>query len=162
MINEPSHEIMTLFVLILQTRMPSHPVGLDVWFLVGHFVDFHTLCVRTAKALARLRGWAGSSEPSQFAYMISTIISWAGSFVQLFFWCSHAGAFVAVIDAVGKPGSNLLNAQLTWVGSYEECLSVQAQVNRSGEIIYPYKGQYCIASLKTNKVWRLSEDIEWK
>ena len=31
--NEPSHEIMTLFVLrklILQTRMRSHPVGLDV------------------------------------------------------------------------------------------------------------------------------------
>ena len=35
-INGPSHEIMALFVLrklILQTRMRSHPVGLDVWFL---------------------------------------------------------------------------------------------------------------------------------
>ena len=34
-IYEPSHEIMVLFVLrklILQTRMRSHPVGLDVWF----------------------------------------------------------------------------------------------------------------------------------
>ena len=33
--NEPTHEIMALFVLrtlILQTRMRSHPVGLDVWF----------------------------------------------------------------------------------------------------------------------------------
>ena len=32
--NEPSHEIMALFILrklILQTRMRSHPVGLDVW-----------------------------------------------------------------------------------------------------------------------------------
>ena len=32
---EPAHEIMALFVsnkLILQTRMRSHPVGLDVWF----------------------------------------------------------------------------------------------------------------------------------
>ena len=31
---EPSHEIMVLFVLrklIVQTRMRSHPVGLDVW-----------------------------------------------------------------------------------------------------------------------------------
>ena len=37
--------------LILQTRMSIHPVGLDVWFLVGSFVYFDTLCVRTAKAL---------------------------------------------------------------------------------------------------------------
>ena len=36
--------------LILQTRMPSHPVGRDVWFLVGPFVYFHTSCVWTAKA----------------------------------------------------------------------------------------------------------------
>ena len=28
--------------LILQKRMHSHPVGLDVWFLVGPFVSFHT------------------------------------------------------------------------------------------------------------------------
>ena len=36
-------------------------------------------CVRTAKALVRLRGCAGSPEPSLVAYVISTIISWAGS-----------------------------------------------------------------------------------
>ena len=74
---EPSHEIMVLFVLrkiILQTRMRSHPVGLDV-------VYFHTSCVRTGKALARLRGCAGSPEPSLVAYVISTIISWTGSFM---------------------------------------------------------------------------------
>ena len=54
---EPSHE-MALFVLrklILQTCMRSHSVGLDVWFLVGPFVYFHTSCVRIVKALARLR-----------------------------------------------------------------------------------------------------------
>ena len=37
---EPAHEIMALFVLrklILQTRMRSHPVGLDVLFLVRPF-----------------------------------------------------------------------------------------------------------------------------
>ena len=54
---EPCHEIMVLFVLrklILQTRMCSHPVGLDVWFLIGAFVYVHTSCVRTEKALARL------------------------------------------------------------------------------------------------------------
>ena len=49
---------MVFFVLrklILQTRMRSHPVGLDVWFLVRPFVYFHTLCVRIVKALAWLR-----------------------------------------------------------------------------------------------------------
>ena len=80
--NEPPHTIMALFVLrklILQTRMPSYPVGLDVWLLVWHFVYFHTSCVRTAKGLARLRGCAGSPELSLVAYVISTIISWACS-----------------------------------------------------------------------------------
>ena len=80
--NEPAHDIMALFVLrklILQTRMRSHPVGLGAWFLVGSFVYFHTLCMRSAKALARLRECAGSPEPSLVAYVISTIISWAGS-----------------------------------------------------------------------------------
>ena len=63
---EPAHEIMVLFVLrklILQTRMRSHPVGLDVWFLVRPFVYFNTLYVQTAKALARPRGCAGSPDP---------------------------------------------------------------------------------------------------
>ena len=59
--------------------MRSHPVGLDIWFLVGLFVYFHTSCLRTAKALAWLRGCAGSPEPSLVAYVLSAIISWAGS-----------------------------------------------------------------------------------
>ena len=81
-INEPAHEIMALVVLrklILQSRIRSHPVGPDVWFLVGLFVYFHSSFVRTAKALASLRGCAGSPEPLLVAYVISTIISWAGS-----------------------------------------------------------------------------------
>ena len=76
------NEIMVVFVLhklILQTCMHSHPMGLDVWLLVGPLVYFHTSCVRTAKALVRLRGCTGSPEPSLVAYVISTIISWAGS-----------------------------------------------------------------------------------
>ena len=76
---ELAHEIMALCVLrklILQTHMRSHPVGLDVWFLIEPFVYFNTSYVRTAKALARLRGCAGSPESSLVAYVISTIISW--------------------------------------------------------------------------------------
>ena len=80
---EPCREITALFVLrklVLQTRMRSHPVGLYVSFLVGPFVYFQISCVRTAMALARLRGWADSPEPSLVAYVISTVItSWTGS-----------------------------------------------------------------------------------
>ena len=80
-------EIMALFVLrkrILQTRMDSNPVGLDVWCLVRPFVYFHTSCVRTTMSLARLRGCAGWPEPSLVAYVIITKISCAGSFMWLF------------------------------------------------------------------------------
>ena len=55
--NEAAHEIMALFVLhkhILQMFILDHPVGLDVCFLVGPFIYFHTSCVQTAKALPRL------------------------------------------------------------------------------------------------------------
>ena len=44
----PTHEILALFVLckfILQIRMRSHPVGLDVWFLVWPLVYFQ-MCVK--------------------------------------------------------------------------------------------------------------------
>ena len=74
---------MVLFILrklTLQTRMRSHPVGLDVWVLVRPFIYYHTKCVWTVKALTRLRVYAGSPEPFLVANVISTIISWAGSF----------------------------------------------------------------------------------
>ena len=79
---EPCHEVMVLFVLskiLLQTRMRSHPVRLDVWFLIGPFVYFHTSCVQTAKALARLHGCTGLPDPSLVAYVINTKVSCAGS-----------------------------------------------------------------------------------
>ena len=75
---------MALFVLrklILQTCMRSHSMRLDIWFLVGPFVYFHTLCVQTAKALARLHRCSGLPEPLLVAYVIGTIISWAGSII---------------------------------------------------------------------------------
>ena len=97
--------IFVLHTLILQTRIPSHPEGLDVWCFVGPFVYFHNLCVWTAKALARLRGCgAGSPEPSLVALVISTIISWAGSFMHTLKWylyikakCKHEITKVAVV-----------------------------------------------------------------
>ena len=83
---EPAHEIMALFILrklILQTRMRSHPVELNVWVLVWLFVYFHTSCVQTAKALVRLHGCAGSPVPSLVAYVICTIITSAQFYLCL-------------------------------------------------------------------------------
>ena len=80
---EPSHEIMALSVLrklILQTRMRNHPVALDVWCLVRPFVYFHTSCVRTAKALARLRriDWAFAGHLcDKYHNLMSWLISWS-------------------------------------------------------------------------------------
>ena len=48
--------------------MYSHPMRLDVWFLVGPSVYFPTLCVWTANAVIRLRGCAGFPEPSLVAW----------------------------------------------------------------------------------------------
>ena len=76
--------IMALFVLrkvFIQMPMRSILVGLDARCLAGPFVYFHISCKQTAKALARLRECAGLPEPLLVAYVISTIISWAGSFL---------------------------------------------------------------------------------
>ena len=43
-------------------------------------MHFHSLCVQTVKALARQCGCVGSLELLLVAYVISTIISSAGSF----------------------------------------------------------------------------------
>ena len=54
---------------ILQTRMPSSGTRCLIFGW-------------SAKALVRLRGCAGSPEPSLITYVISTIFSWAGSFID--------------------------------------------------------------------------------
>ena len=86
---EPCHEIMALFVFhkpIFQTHMHSHLVELDVWFFMRSFVCFHASCVLSAKTLVRLYGCAGSPEHSLVAFVISTEISWAGSFLLCIVW----------------------------------------------------------------------------
>ena len=103
--DQPTHlrSLITIFVVhdmypcsiqsfkTLISHMHSHPMGLDVWFLVGPFFYFPTSCVQTPKALARLSRCTGSPEPSLVAYVKNTIISWAGSFalVGSFTWTSH-------------------------------------------------------------------------
>ena len=85
---ERSKWAMVLFIrkLILQMRVHSHPVGLDVWFLVSPFVYFHTSCVWTAKGLASLRRCAGSPEPLLVAYVISTILNLMSWLIHSWSW----------------------------------------------------------------------------
>ena len=76
---------MALFVLrklLLQTRMRSHQ---DFWSDPSSTSILHVCEQRTAKALARLRGCAGSPEPLLVTYVISTIISWAGSNINILY-----------------------------------------------------------------------------
>ena len=97
--HEPTHAILAHFVLrkfILQIRLCSHPVGLDVWFLVRLFVYFHCSCVRTGKALARLHRCTGSPELSLVAYAISTIILRAGA--NIFLGCSEIQSEILIFD----------------------------------------------------------------
>ena len=57
-------------------------------------------------------------------------------------------AIFSVIDAIGKPPSGLLSYKLLWLGDYDECVKIEATVNRSGVVTVPYKGRYCKASFK--------------
>ena len=58
--------------------MPSHSEGPGIWLSVWRFLLTHCLYERAATVLARLRGCAGSPEPSLLAYAISTKFAWRG------------------------------------------------------------------------------------
>ena len=80
----PAHEIMVLFRPPLTHSsnrhvQPSSGARCLIDFSVGPFVYIHTSCVRTAKALARLRKCTGSPELLLVAYVVITKILWAGS-----------------------------------------------------------------------------------
>ena len=80
--NEPTHEVMALFVLrklILQTCRRSHPVGLDVWYLVRPFVYFHTFMCANGEGSGETARMCSLAWAFAFAYAISTMISWTGS-----------------------------------------------------------------------------------
>ena len=60
--------------------MCSHQAAPFVWSFFQQLFPY--LCRRSTKALLRLRGCAGSSEPSLFAFVASTIFTWADSNVN--------------------------------------------------------------------------------
>ena len=63
-----------------QLRMPSFSEGPGIRLSVWRFLLIHCLYERAAKILARLRGCAGSPEPSLLAYAISTKFAWRGTY----------------------------------------------------------------------------------
>ena len=95
---EPCHEIMVLFVLsklILQMRMRSHPVGLDIWFLVGPFVYFHTSCVGTAKTILEKLWQDCAGSPELFAGHI------CDKYHNLMSWLIYRHFFGCLIFLIG-------------------------------------------------------------
>ncbi|KAL3870229.1 hypothetical protein ACJMK2_038306 [Sinanodonta woodiana] len=58
---------------------------------------------------------------------------------------------IQFFDAIGKPESGILDGNLIWPGSYDECINTQAIVylNASAQkgASYPYRGHYCTASI---------------
>ena len=60
--------------------MPSHSEGPGIWLSVCRFLLTHCLYERAAEVLARLRGCAGSPEPSLLAQTISTKFAWRGPY----------------------------------------------------------------------------------
>ena len=91
--------------LILQTRMRSHPVGLDIWFLVGPFVYFHTLCVRTVKALVRLcrLAWAFAGRLCD-KYHNLMMMSWLKSLYKNMYSTHTQIALHAISSTHSDPG----------------------------------------------------------
>ena len=61
-------------------RMPSHSDEPGIWLSVWRFLLTHCLYERAAEVLARLRGCAGSPEPSLLAYAISTKFALRGPY----------------------------------------------------------------------------------
>ena len=133
---ELSHEIIVLFMLhklFLQTRMRSHPKGLDVWFLVD---PSSTSILYMCKHWKLWRDCAGSSEPSLVAYVISTIISC----LRWHIWAPHDKTNKMVCapsedsDQPGHPPSLIrvfaVRMKKVWVLSYP--LSAQWRLIRLG------------------------------
>ena len=65
------HSVMTNFNC-------AHSEGPGIWLSVWRFLSTHCLYERAAKVLSRLRGCAGTPEPSLLAKAISSKFAWRG------------------------------------------------------------------------------------
>ena len=90
-----------------QLRMPSHSEGPGIWLSVWRFPLIHCLYVQAAKVLSRLRGCAGSPEPSLLAQAISTKITWRGPYIDFKAWFKTLFKLLNLIQNIIYPSSSL-------------------------------------------------------
>ena len=72
--------------------------GARIWLSVWRFLLTQCLYERAAEVLARLRGCAGSPEPSLLAYAISTKFAWRGLIYAVGFSCTSSVLFLPLIS----------------------------------------------------------------
>jgi hypothetical protein len=53
---------------------------------------------------------------------------------------------------MGKPGSDILEGNVRFVGNWEECRGVQAVENDTNIITNPYTGKYCTGYIPIDAV----------
>lgn len=73
--------------------------------------------------------------------------------------------FTPVIDAAGKPASNLMGGGIMWLGDFDECLSVKdVDANITGQHQF-FSGQYCKVRIPIKGVLKnlfpVSKDIQF-
>ncbi|XP_033763400.1 nose resistant to fluoxetine protein 6-like [Pecten maximus] len=52
-----------------------------------------------------------------------------------------------MVDAGGKPPSDILNGNQGWLGSYDECLSITSDKSEYDQQPPPFNGKYCLVNL---------------
>ena len=62
-----------------------------------------------------------------------------------------------MLDAFGKPGAGLKNYRIRWLGSYDECIAIEAKEYRNTshgiEAVKEYfSGKYCSISVEMTKI----------
>ena len=127
----PSNEFVSSSIQSWQSlmRVPSHSEGPGIWLSVWRFLLTHCLYERAAKALARLRGCAGSPEPSLLAQAISYKFAWCSpynaawvhiwNFTVSHWWCiiMHALPYRWQVKVIRCKSSIRLRASIatTWL-----------------------------------------------
>ena len=105
--------------------------------MVRPFIYFHTSCVRTAKALARLYGCAGSLQPSLVAcdkyHKYHNLMSWLNElkhlnlvifdFIHLTVFCSNkCPLYIYFLTRLAKNAKKMLaNCQQNGLSSTQQC-----------------------------------------
>ena len=67
----------------------------------------------------------------------------------------------AVLDSFGKPGANLMNGEVKWLGSYDECMAVKpVRTDKSGVTTQPFSPKFCRMSAPV-EVGPINGQVSW-